>query len=190
MTDNTEPPMVMLDKSLWWNFERFCRLHGYVMTPVTGTDTVYVHKPGQVYREAACFLVDLDTAHPQHPWYDEHGEARTCRGLTGSDERPRVEPETAKEITPAQSRLIGAAIGDPLVALGHPLTCNGGNTTDPGHDHEVRMLFLRAHELICPECGRRQPIPDNVSRTVAEMPPAADPSASGPPPGSGSAHSG
>lgn len=61
-----------------------------------------------------------------------------------------------REIGAGEARQIGAAIGDMFVALGHPLTCNGGNpdwTTH--HDHEVRML-MRAGDLVCPECGRVQ----------------------------------
>jgi hypothetical protein len=65
-----------------------------------------------------------------------------------------------RAITSAEARKIGRAIGDPFVALGHPLTCNGGNPHwRTHHGYEVRMLIDTARrELVCPECGRRQPV--------------------------------
>lgn len=36
----------MIEGKLWWNFERFCNLHGYVLTDITGTEITYVHRPG------------------------------------------------------------------------------------------------------------------------------------------------
>lgn len=36
----------MIEPALWWNFERWCRIHGYVQTPITGTEITFVHKPG------------------------------------------------------------------------------------------------------------------------------------------------
>lgn len=35
----------MIEPALWWNFERWCRIHGYVQTPITGTEITFVHKP-------------------------------------------------------------------------------------------------------------------------------------------------
>jgi len=62
----------------------------------------------------------------------------------------------AREIGKLEAQNIGARIGDLFVAMGHPLTCNGGNP-DFGthHDHEVLML-ISGDTLVCPECGRRQ----------------------------------
>ncbi len=70
--------------------------------------------------------------------------------------RPRI-------LTPAETRQIGRAIGDFFVAMGHPLTCNGGRTTTRGsfHDYEVHMLFDGTN-LVCPDCGRVQTLPENV----------------------------
>jgi uncharacterized Zn-finger protein len=64
-----------------------------------------------------------------------------------------------REIGTLEARNIGAAMGDLFVAVGHPLTCNGGNP-DFGthHDHEVLMLIAEDH-LVCPECGRQQKLP-------------------------------
>jgi hypothetical protein len=45
-TRDSDDRLVMIEGSLWWNFERFCNLHGYVMTGITGTEITYVHKPG------------------------------------------------------------------------------------------------------------------------------------------------
>lgn len=67
------------------------------------------------------------------------------------------------EIGPELTRRIGHAIGDIFVALGHPLTCNGGNDDWRNHhDHEV-LLELAGDKLRCPECGREQeiPVPDD-----------------------------
>lgn len=52
-TDN-EDRLVLIEGALWWNFERFCRLHGYVLKvgsvavsgEATGTEITYVHRPG------------------------------------------------------------------------------------------------------------------------------------------------
>lgn len=39
-------PLVLFEDALWWNVQRFLRLHGYVSTPLRGADgVVYVHKP-------------------------------------------------------------------------------------------------------------------------------------------------
>jgi len=42
----SDDKLVMIEQALWWNFERWCRIHGYVQTPITGTEITYVHKPG------------------------------------------------------------------------------------------------------------------------------------------------
>lgn len=66
---------------------------------------------------------------------------------------------SARKIGQQESRLIGDIIGDVFVALGHPLTCNGGNPNlDTHHDHEVLMLRDDDGSLVCPECGRVQEI--------------------------------
>jgi hypothetical protein len=67
-----------------------------------------------------------------------------------------------REIGDIESRLIGRAIRDLFVAMGHPLTCNGGNDNrSTHHDHEVRMMVGDDEmELVCPECGRTQRLPD------------------------------
>jgi uncharacterized Zn-finger protein len=63
-----------------------------------------------------------------------------------------------REISKAEALEIGARIGDPFVALGHPLTCNGGNPDwRTHHDHEVLMMIEGDH-LTCPECGRVQTV--------------------------------
>ena len=68
-----------------------------------------------------------------------------------------------------ETRFIGFLIQDPMVAAGHPLTCNGGNPdVATHHDHEV-LMQIRANQvqadplrirvlLRCPECGRLQPV--------------------------------
>lgn len=67
----------------------------------------------------------------------------------------------AREITDEEARQIGLALGDPLVAFGHPLTCNGGNPDfAKHHDHEVRMQIHDEIGMVCPECGRVQELPD------------------------------
>lgn len=67
-----------------------------------------------------------------------------------------------RALTDAESREIGRLIGDFLVAVGHPLTCNGGNPDWRGHhDHEVLMLTDETN-LICPECGRVQTLPASM----------------------------
>lgn len=65
---------------------------------------------------------------------------------------------TLRSLTLAETTHIGRLLGDPLVAFGHPLTCNGGNRDfDTHHDHEVIMLLdTETSELVCPECARRQ----------------------------------
>lgn len=66
---------------------------------------------------------------------------------------------SAREIGGWEARKIGTALGDIFVALGHPLTCNGGNPDfQTHHDHEVLML-IDGDELVCPECDRRQLLP-------------------------------
>lgn len=67
-----------------------------------------------------------------------------------------------RPVTDHEARRIGIAIGDPLLAAGHPLTCNGGNPDfATHHDHEVRLLWgVRA--LFCPKCGREQPVPPGL----------------------------
>lgn len=68
---------------------------------------------------------------------------------------------TMRDITEEEARRIGYAIGDLFVAVGHPLTCNGGNPDWPNHhDHEVRMQ-LGEQGLVCPECGRVQKLPQS-----------------------------
>jgi hypothetical protein len=63
-----------------------------------------------------------------------------------------------REIGVSEAREIGEVLGDPFVALGHPLTCNGGNPDwRTHHDHEVLML-IDGDRLVCPECGRLQPL--------------------------------
>lgn len=66
-----------------------------------------------------------------------------------------------QEITDLQTRRIGYCLGEPLVLLGHPLTCNGGNDDLASHhDHEVRMkLDTSRPAMVCPECGRVQTLP-------------------------------
>lgn len=66
-----------------------------------------------------------------------------------------------REITHDEGRRIGKAINEPLVAMGHPLTCNGGNPDwRTHHDHEVIMLISDdKRQLHCPECGRAQELP-------------------------------
>ncbi len=63
-----------------------------------------------------------------------------------------------RPITDGEARDIGWVIGDFMVAMGHPLTCNGGNPNfSTHHDHEVRMLISDDERtLVCPECGRVQ----------------------------------
>jgi uncharacterized Zn-finger protein len=80
----------------------------------------------------------------------------------------------ARKIGPLESALIGRAIGDPFVASGHPLTCNGGNDDmNTHHDHEVVMLIHDSgKELICPDCGRAQELPEYRRLTDEEA--AAD----------------
>lgn len=69
---------------------------------------------------------------------------------------------TLRTVTAQESRAIGRAIGDPFVAFGHPLTCNGGNPDfNSHHGHEVRML-IDVRGLVCPECGRVQELPDTT----------------------------
>lgn len=64
-----------------------------------------------------------------------------------------------REIGKLEAMNIGAAIGDLFVAMGHPLTCNGGNPDfRTHHDHEVRMR-ISGKQLVCPECRRRQNLP-------------------------------
>lgn len=64
---------------------------------------------------------------------------------------------SARRIGPNEAREIGQRIGDMFVAMGHPLTCNGGNPDwRAHHDHEVRMLRDDDGNLVCPECGRVQ----------------------------------
>lgn len=67
-------------------------------------------------------------------------------------------------LTDVESRRIGYMLNEPFVATGHPLTCNGGNPDlSRHHDHEVLMLLDTARsELICPECGRHQLLPDRL----------------------------
>jgi hypothetical protein len=77
---------------------------------------------------------------------------------------------TPRKISPSESALIGWAIGDPFVASGHPLTCNGGND-DVGthHPDEVRMLIDDSPaELVCPDCGRTQELPEYRKLTDEE----------------------
>lgn len=74
----------------------------------------------------------------------------------------------AREITPDESRQIGAAISDFMVAAGHPLTCNGGNPDwRSHHDHEVQML-ISEQGLVCPECGRTQKLPASITAPKPE----------------------
>lgn len=55
----------MIEPALWWNFERWCRIHGYVQTPITGTEITFVHKPGtDVSRTAAATPPAPDDAGP------------------------------------------------------------------------------------------------------------------------------
>lgn len=73
------------------------------------------------------------------------------------------EARTSREIDPDEARRIGGAIGDFMVAAGHPLTCNGGNPDwRSHHDHEVRMQ-IGEQGLVCPECGRVQELPTDVA---------------------------
>ncbi len=68
---------------------------------------------------------------------------------------------TLREITDEEARQIGHLLGEPFVAYGHPLTCNGGNpdfTTH--HDHEVKLLIDADQGMFCPECGRVQELPE------------------------------
>ncbi len=63
-----------------------------------------------------------------------------------------------REITRDEAKQIGLKLGDPFVAFGHPLTCNGGNPDfSTHHDHEV-LMQLDDKTLVCPECGRRQEV--------------------------------
>lgn len=69
-----------------------------------------------------------------------------------------------RKLTYGETVHIGAAIGEPFVFFGHPLTCNGGNLDFASHhDHEVVMLLNGPAELICPECRRTQSLPENWS---------------------------
>ena len=55
-----------------------------------------------------------------------------------------------------EDKEIRERIGDPLVMMGHPMTCNGGNPDwRTHHDHEV-IMRRDGDTLVCPECGRVQ----------------------------------
>ncbi len=65
-----------------------------------------------------------------------------------------------RDITEEEARRIGFALHDPFVFFGHPLTCNGGNQDfSTHHDHEV-LMQIDGQNLVCPECGRAQELPD------------------------------
>ncbi len=69
-----------------------------------------------------------------------------------------------RELTQDETKAIGRALGEPMVTMGHPLTCNGGNPDwRTHHDHEVLMLLdehpLDEPSLTCSECGRQQLLP-------------------------------
>lgn len=55
MSEQTEPPrerLVLIEDALWWNFARWCRLHGYVVSEgrprhakIEGLPVTYVRRP-------------------------------------------------------------------------------------------------------------------------------------------------
>jgi len=74
-----------------------------------------------------------------------------------------------RKIGPLESTRIGRAIRDPFVAAGHPLTCNGGNNDVSTHHDRGRMLIDDSgKELVCPECGRTQELPEYRKLTDEE----------------------
>lgn len=69
-----------------------------------------------------------------------------------------------RAITEQESKQIGFAIGDPLLAIGHPLTCNGGNMNFNTHHPDMILMVIEDEGkpepyLICPDCGREQELP-------------------------------
>lgn len=63
-----------------------------------------------------------------------------------------------KPISQDDHRRIARLIGDPMLLVGHPLTCNGGNMDWRTHHGRVEMM-QDERGLVCPECGRVQEIP-------------------------------
>lgn len=75
---------------------------------------------------------------------------------------PRPEDKTVlRELTKMETRRIGFALGDHLLRIGHPATCNGGNPRlVEHHAEEVRMLVDEGGNFLqCPKCGRQQSLP-------------------------------
>lgn len=93
------------------------------------------------------------------------GEVECCPWHSGFDVccvHPELH-EPLRVVTADEARCIGFALGEPLVAFGHPLTCNGGNPDwNSHHDHEVIML-IGARGLVCPECNRVQELPSSTT---------------------------